>query len=60
MGELAQQAKALDEQLSDPALYSAAERKRQLELTAERARVAQETSEVETEWLEISEELEGA
>ena len=60
MGELAQQAKALDEQLSDPALYGAAERKRQLELTAERARVAQETGEVETEWLEISEELEGA
>ncbi|MBK6672424.1 MAG: ATP-binding cassette domain-containing protein [Proteobacteria bacterium] len=60
MGELAQQAKELDEQLSDPALYGAAERKRQLELTAERARVAQETGEVETEWLEISEELEGA
>ncbi|MBK9250699.1 MAG: ATP-binding cassette domain-containing protein [Proteobacteria bacterium] len=60
MGELAQRAKELDEQLSDPALYGAAERKRQLELTAERARVAQETGEVETEWLEISEELEGA
>ena len=60
MGELAQRAKELDEQLSDPALYGAAERKRQQDLTAERARVAQETGEVETEWLEISEELEGA
>jgi ATP-binding cassette subfamily F protein 3 len=60
MGELAQLAKDLDAQLSDPALYGAAERGRQMDLTAQRARVAQETGEVETEWLEISEELERA
>jgi len=60
MGELAQLAKDLDAQLSDPALYGAAERGRQIDLTAQRARVAQETGEVETEWLEISEELERA
>jgi ATP-binding cassette subfamily F protein 3 len=60
MGELAQMAKDLDAQLSDPALYGAAERARQMDLTAQRARVAQETGEVETEWLEISEELERA
>jgi ATP-binding cassette, subfamily F, member 3 len=60
MAELAQLAKDLDAQLSDPALYGAAERARQVDLTAQRARVAQETGEVETEWLEISEELERA
>ena len=60
MGELAQLAKELDEQLADPALYAAAERTRQLDLTAQRARVAQETGDVEAEWLEISEELERA
>ena len=37
------QAKDLDAQLSDPALYGAAERGRQMDLTAQRARVAQET-----------------
>jgi ATP-binding cassette subfamily F protein 3 len=60
MGELAQLAKALDEQLADPALYGAAQRERQLDLTAQRARVAQETDAVETEWIQISEELERA
>ena len=60
MLELATQAQALDSQLADPGLYAASERQRQLELTAQRARIAQETQGVESEWLEISEELERA
>ncbi len=60
MQELATQAQTLDAALADPALYAASERKRQLELTAQRARVAQETESVESEWLEVSEELERA
>jgi ATP-binding cassette subfamily F protein 3 len=60
MQELAAQAQTLDTQLADPALYAASERKRQLDLTAQRARVAQETESVESEWLEVSEELERA
>jgi ATP-binding cassette subfamily F protein 3 len=58
--ELATEAAALDGQLADPALYAASERRRQLELTALRARIAQETESVETEWLEVSDELERA
>jgi ATP-binding cassette subfamily F protein 3 len=58
--ELASQALALDAQLADPAIYAVSERKRQLELTAQRARIAQENESVESEWLEISEELERA
>ena len=58
MAELAQLAVDLDTQLSDPALYELAQRARQMDLTAQRARLAQETEEVETEWLQISEELE--
>ena len=58
MGELAQLAKDLDGKLADPALYGAAQRAQQMELTAQRARVAQETDEVEAEWLQVSEELE--
>ena len=60
MQELATQAQQLDVQLADPGLYAASERKRQLELTAQRARIAQETEGVESEWLEVSEELERA
>ena len=60
MGELAQLAKDLDVQLSDPALYAASARQRQMDLTSQRARVAQETEAVEAEWLEISEALEQA
>jgi ATP-binding cassette, subfamily F, member 3 len=56
--DLTTQAQALDVQLADPALYAAAERQRQLDLTTQRARVAQEIEQVETEWLEVSEELE--
>jgi ATP-binding cassette subfamily F protein 3 len=60
MQELAGQAQSLDAALADPALYAASERKRQLDLTAQRARIAQETESVEAEWLEVSEELERA
>ncbi|MEO8314427.1 MAG: ATP-binding cassette domain-containing protein [Pseudomonadota bacterium] len=60
MQELATQAQALDTQLADPALYAASERKRQMELTAQRARIAQETESVESEWLSVSDELERA
>jgi ATP-binding cassette subfamily F protein 3 len=60
MQELATQATELDAALADPALYAASERQRQLELTAKRARVAQETDQVETEWLSLSEEIERA
>jgi ATP-binding cassette subfamily F protein 3 len=58
--ELSAEAATLDSQLADPALYTASERKRQLELTAQRARVAQETEGVEAQWLEVSDELERA
>jgi ATP-binding cassette, subfamily F, member 3 len=58
--ELATEAARLDAQLADPAIYSPAERKRQLDVTAQRARVAQETEGVEAEWLEVSDELERA
>jgi hypothetical protein len=50
----------LDAQLADPALYAASERQRQMDLQSDRARVAQETGEVEAEWLQVSEELERA
>src|SRR6188768_3884257 len=56
--ELSLLATSLDEQLADPALYGAGAKARQQELNTQRARVAQETGEVEGEWLEISEELE--
>jgi ATP-binding cassette, subfamily F, member 3 len=58
--ELALQAQQLDTQLADPALYAVSERARQLDLTAQRARVAQETDSVESEWLELSETLQVA
>ena len=58
--ELAATAKDLDTQLADPSLYSPGERNRQMDLTTQRARVAQETEQVESEWLELSDELERA
>src|SRR5690606_12400017 len=58
--ELAAEAGELDAQLADPALYEPGGRTRQMDLTAQRARVAQETEQVEAEWLEVSEELERA
>jgi ATP-binding cassette, subfamily F, member 3 len=58
--ELAAEAAALDAQLADPALYASGEHKRQMELTAQRARAARETEEVEFEWLQVSDALEQA
>ncbi len=52
MTELASAAQELDAQLTDPALYESNQRERQMELHAQRARIAQETEQVETEWLE--------
>ncbi len=60
MQELASEAGELDAQLADPAIYEPAARERQRDLTTRRARIAQETEEVETEWLTLSEELERA
>jgi ATP-binding cassette subfamily F protein 3 len=58
--ELAGQAREFDVQLADPALYAAGERQRQLDLNAGRARIAQEIEQVESEWLEVTEQLERA
>jgi len=60
IAELASAAQELDAQLNDPALYESNQRERQMELHAQRARVAQETEQVETEWLELSEQIEQA
>jgi ATP-binding cassette subfamily F protein 3 len=60
MTELATSAQELDTQLADPTLYEAGQRQRQLDLNAQRARVAQETEQVEAEWLEVSEQIEQA
>ncbi len=57
--ELTAQTADLDAKLADPALYANGGGEAR-ELTARRARVAQETSEVETEWLELGEQLEAA
>jgi len=56
--ELANEARELDLQLADPALYASTERERQLNLNAARARIAQEIEQVEAEWLEATEQLE--
>jgi ATP-binding cassette subfamily F protein 3 len=58
--ELSVEAAGLDAELADPALYLPAARKRQTELTTQRARTAQEIESVEAEWLEVSDELERA
>jgi ATP-binding cassette, subfamily F, member 3 len=50
----------MDADLASPALYEVSERKRLEDLTAQRARLAQETDQVESEWLELSEQLESA
>jgi ATP-binding cassette subfamily F protein 3 len=60
MQELTGLAGELDVQLADPAIYEPAARQRQLELGTRRARVAQETEQVEAEWLELTDELERA
>jgi ATP-binding cassette subfamily F protein 3 len=58
--ELAVQARELDVQLADPSLYAAGARQRQLDLNASRARIALEIEQVESEWLEVTEQLERA
>ncbi|HTQ36276.1 MAG TPA: ATP-binding cassette domain-containing protein [Steroidobacteraceae bacterium] len=58
--ELAAQARELDVQLADPALYAAGGHERQLDLNAARARIALEIEQVEAEWLEVTEQLERA
>jgi ATP-binding cassette, subfamily F, member 3 len=58
--ELVAQSRELDAQLADPALYEPGQRSRQTDLSAQRARLAQETEEVESEWLQLSDELERA
>jgi ATP-binding cassette subfamily F protein 3 len=60
MAELATSAQELDGQLADPALYETGQRQRQLDLNAQRARIAQETEQIEAEWLEVSEQIEQA
>jgi len=58
--QLTAESAALDVRFADPALYAASAREQQLELAAQRARLAQETDSVETEWLTVTEELERA
>jgi hypothetical protein len=60
MQKLALEAEDLDRELNDPSLYEPAARTKQLDLTARRARVSQETETVEAEWLQLTEELERA
>jgi ATP-binding cassette subfamily F protein 3 len=60
MQDLSTEAAELDRQLADPAIYEPGARARQQDLAARRARVAQETEQVEGEWLELTEELERA
>ncbi len=58
--ELGAAARELDGQLADPSLYAVGNSERQLDLNARRARIAQEIEQIETEWLEITEQLERA
>jgi ATP-binding cassette, subfamily F, member 3 len=56
--ELSSEAAKLDGELALPDIYEAAQKKRLQDLTTQRARVTQETEQVESQWLELSEELE--
>jgi ATP-binding cassette, subfamily F, member 3 len=58
--ELATAATQLDAELAAPDTYTPGQAKRLQELMAQRARVAQETEAVETEWLQLTEEVEQA
>jgi ATP-binding cassette, subfamily F, member 3 len=60
MQALSVESTQLDAQLAAPTLYDAGHRKRLEELTTQRARLAQETEQIETEWLELSEQLQAA
>jgi ATP-binding cassette, subfamily F, member 3 len=58
LSELSIEAKRLDAELAAPGTYTPGQVKQLQELTVQRARIAQETESVETEWLQLSEELE--
>jgi ATP-binding cassette, subfamily F, member 3 len=58
--ELSVEARRLDAELAEPGTYTPGQTRHLQELTAQRARVAQETESVETEWLQLTDELERA
>jgi ATP-binding cassette subfamily F protein 3 len=60
LAELAVEAARLDADLAAPATYTPGQARQLQELTVQRARVAQETESVETEWLQLTDELERA
>ena len=56
--QLARQIAALDVQLADESLYSDANKKKLLDITAQRAQLARDTEATELAWLQASEALE--
>jgi ATP-binding cassette subfamily F protein 3 len=60
MEKLAQQIAVLDAQLADAALYAESQKKKLLEVTAQRAQLGRENDAAEAGWLEASEALEQA
>jgi ATP-binding cassette subfamily F protein 3 len=60
LAELATEATRLDTELAAPETYAPGLAKRLQELTTQRARNAQETEAVETEWLQLTDEIERA
>ncbi len=60
LAELSVEAKRLDAELAAPATYTPGLARQLQELTVQRARIAQETEAVETEWLQLTDELERA
>jgi ATP-binding cassette subfamily F protein 3 len=58
--KLAQQIAALDAQLADAALYAESQKKKLLEVTAQRAQLGRDNDVAEAGWLEASEALEQA
>jgi ATP-binding cassette subfamily F protein 3 len=60
LAELANEAARLDAELAAPGTYTPGQTKQLQELTVQRARIAQETENVETEWLQLTDELERA
>ena len=60
LSELSVEAKRLDAELAAPGTYTPGQARHLQDLTVQRARVAQETESVETEWLQLTDELERA
>jgi ATP-binding cassette, subfamily F, member 3 len=60
LSELSNEAKRLDAELAAPGTYTPGQARQLQELTVQRARIAQETESVETEWLQLTDELERA